>query len=87
MRESINKPVPGRYDVMEVGKIEAYIDMEKCPSLEEYCEPMRKCPLGTIHREQDDSTAMGWRTYVDSTKCDGCGLCVDLCCGGAIEIR
>ncbi len=68
-------------------KIKAYIDMEKCPSLKEYYEPMRKCPLGMIHIEKDETAAMGRRTHVDAVKCDGCGIFVVLGCGEAIELR
>lgn len=73
--------------IIGVEGIKAYVDMDKCASLEEYCEPLRQCPLKAIHREEDENYMLGWRTHVDDKKCDGCGICINLCCGYAIGLR
>ncbi len=59
---------------------------EKCPAQKDICQPLIQCPLQAISFVEDMNEMMGGRIMVDNTKCDGCALCVDLCCGQAITI-
>lgn len=65
----------------------AYIDKKKCASDNRICKPMKECPKSAISWVEDDDEPLGSRMEVDSVKCDGCGVCVPLCCGQCIEIR
>lgn len=67
--------------------MKAYIDKQKCASEKSICKPMEDCPKGAISWVEDDDEPLGSRMEVDYEKCDGCGVCVQLCCGQCIEIR
>jgi Pyruvate/2-oxoacid:ferredoxin oxidoreductase delta subunit len=36
---------------------------------------------------EDENEPLGSRMEIDSKKCNGCGICVPLCCGTCIEMR
>lgn len=48
------------------------IDRDLCEGCE-VCEPRRACPRGAIGEQ------------IDLARCDGCGVCVDLCSRGAVR--
>ena len=57
---------------------------EKCPAQKEICQPLLQCPRQAITYVEDFNEMMGGRMEIENTKCDGCAICVDLCCGQAI---
>ena len=67
--------------------MKAYIDKQKCASEKSICQPLKDCSKGAISWVEDDDEPLGSRMEVDDEKCDGCGICVQLCCGQCIEIR
>ncbi len=67
--------------------MKAYIDKRKCASDNRICKPFKECPQGAITWVEDEDEPLGSRMEVDADKCDGCGKCVELCCGDCIEIR
>lgn len=67
--------------------MKAYIDKRKCASDNRICKPMKECPAGAISWVEDEEEPLGSRMEIDQDKCNGCGLCVSLCCGHCIEIK
>ena len=67
--------------------MKAYLDKRKCPSEKRICKPIQECPTNAIFWTKDEKEKLGSRKEIDIEKCDGCGICVDLCCGGCIELR
>ena len=65
----------------------AYIDKRKCSSDNRICKPIQECPAKAISWIEDDDEPLGSRMEIDEAKCTGCGTCVPLCCGDAIEVR
>lgn len=65
----------------------AYIDKSKCASDNRICKPLKECPTGAITWIEDDDEPLGSRMEVDSESCNGCGICVELCCGHCIEMK
>ncbi len=67
--------------------MKASIDLRKCPAQEVICEPIQVCPQGALVYVQDERVPLGGKIVVDADQCDGCGLCVQVCCGAAIQIQ
>lgn len=67
--------------------MKAYIDRRKCASDNRICKPLKECPAGAISWTEDEDEPIGSRMEIDPEKCDGCGICVSLCCGNCIELR
>lgn len=67
--------------------MKAYIDKKKCASDNRICKPLKDCPKNAISWVQDNDEPIGSRMEVDHGKCDGCGICITLCCGQCIEVR
>lgn len=67
--------------------MKAYIDKAKCASDNRMCKPIKACPEKAITWTEDDDEPLGSRTEIDASKCNGCGICVSLCCGNAIEVK
>jgi Pyruvate/2-oxoacid:ferredoxin oxidoreductase delta subunit len=67
--------------------MKAEIIGEKCPAQYNLCQPLKQCPLKAIIYEEDINEPLGARIVIDDKVCNGCGICVDLCCGQAIIIR
>ncbi|NLO12769.1 MAG: 4Fe-4S binding protein [Clostridiales bacterium] len=65
----------------------AVIDRRKCASDQRICKPLRECPTSAIFWVEDEDEPLGSRMEIDPEKCDGCGICVPLCCGNCIEMR
>lgn len=67
--------------------MKAYIDKAKCASDNRICKPLSQCPKDAIQWVEDDDEPLGSRMEIDESKCDGCAICVPLCCGKCIEVR
>lgn len=67
--------------------MKAYIDYRYCGANADYCKPIQQCPNGAIAIVPDEKSGFGHRFVVDEEKCDGCGLCIDLCCGECMVLR
>ncbi len=65
----------------------AVIDRRKCASDQRICKSLRECPTSAIFWVEDEDEPLGSRMEIDPEKCDGCGICVPLCCGNCIEMR
>ena len=64
-----------------------FIDKTKCSAQPNICPPMKECPKQAISFVEDEEEPIGGRIEIDAEKCDGCGKCVDICCGHCIEMR
>ncbi len=64
-----------------------YIDREKCAAQQVICPPLTDCPKMAFSYVEDEDEPLGGRLEIDLEKCDGCGICVDICCGHCIELR
>ena len=67
--------------------MKAELITEKCPAQYDLCQPLKQCPLQAISYEEDINQPLGGRIFIDDKICNGCGICVDLCCGQAISIQ
>ncbi len=67
--------------------MKAYIIKEKCPAEKTMCKPLIECPAKAIIWLEDTNEPLGYRMEIDIDKCDGCGICVPLCCGNCIELK
>lgn len=65
----------------------AYIDKQKCAADYRICKPLTECPTAAISSVEDEDEPLGSRMEIDPVKCNGCGICVPLCCGTCIEMR
>ena len=64
-----------------------FILKEKCSAQPGICPPLKECPQKAVFYVEDENEAIGGRIEIDDSKCDGCGICVDICCGNSIEAR
>lgn len=62
------------------------IDKRKCPAQKELCKAIPACPDGALQYVADENEPLGGKIVVDEALCSECGLCVDACCGNAIEM-
>jgi len=67
--------------------MKAVIDMRRCPAQQQMCKPIQVCGTNALQYVADETLPLGGKIVVDSELCDGCGACVDTCCGHAIELR
>ena len=67
--------------------MKAFIIKKMCPARPDICPSMKICPNHALYYVEDKSEKMKGRIEVDMDKCDGCGKCVDACCGKCIEMR
>ena len=58
----------------------------RCAAQPEICPPIKECPLGAVAYKADDEELSGGLIIIDLDKCDGCGICVNVCCGHCIEM-
>jgi len=51
------------------------------------CKAIPACPEGAIVYIADEAAPVGGRIVFDDEKCNGCGICMQECCGAAIELK
>lgn len=64
-----------------------FIVKERCAAQPDICPPMKACPNNSFTFIEDEDEPIGGRMEIDLEKCEGCGQCVELCCGSCIEMR
>jgi NAD-dependent dihydropyrimidine dehydrogenase PreA subunit len=62
------------------------INKRKCPAQKDVCKVITACPQGAISYVVDENERMGGKIVIDVTLCNDCGICVEECCGHAIEL-
>ena len=62
------------------------INKNKCPAQKEMCKVIQACPEGALNYIADENEPLGGKIVVDEALCSECGLCVEECCGHAIEM-
>ena len=62
------------------------INKQKCPAQKEMCKAIQACPDGALKYISDENEPLGGKIVVDEALCSECGLCVEECCGQAIEM-
>ncbi len=67
--------------------LKALIDTRFCGANQSHCRPMQECPNEAIEIVADEKSGFGHRFVVNEEKCDGCGACIDICCGDCMELR
>jgi Pyruvate/2-oxoacid:ferredoxin oxidoreductase delta subunit len=67
--------------------MKAVIEKKKCPSDPRMCQPLKACPNKAITWVEDEDEPIGSRMEIDASKCNGCGVCVALCCGHCISLQ
>ena len=60
---------------------------EKCAAQPTICPPMKDCPQAAFIYIEDEDEPLGGMMEINPEKCDGCGICVSICCGNCIEMR
>lgn len=63
------------------------LNERKCPAQGQICPAIPACPEGAILYVEDPDAPLGGRIVFDDERCNGCGACVDACCGAAIELK
>lgn len=63
------------------------INKRKCPAQKELCKAIPACPEGAISYFEDENEPLGGKIVIDLGLCMECGLCVEACCGQAIELQ
>lgn len=64
-----------------------YINDKKCIVDPKICTVIKACTQEAITYIEDEKEPLGGKIIIDYSKCNGCGICADICCGSAIEIR
>jgi Pyruvate/2-oxoacid:ferredoxin oxidoreductase delta subunit len=67
--------------------VKPYIIKERCAAQENICPPLKHCPKNAFSYIADEAEPIGGRVEIDLEVCNGCGECVDICCGDCIEMR
>jgi Pyruvate/2-oxoacid:ferredoxin oxidoreductase delta subunit len=62
------------------------INKRKCPAQKEICKAIQACPNEALTYVADESERLGGKIVVDEALCNECGICVEECCGHAIEM-
>ena len=63
------------------------LNNRRCSAQEQICLAIPACPQQTIFYVADEEEPLGGRIEFDLARCDGCGRCVEECCGQAIEMH
>lgn len=63
------------------------IDLNKCSAQLEICKPLIDCPNKAFIYFKDENAVLGAQMEIDEAKCDGCGICIPICCGDAIFFK
>lgn len=61
------------------------INKRKCPAQDDLCTVIPACPSGAISYVVDQKERLGGKIVIDAAACNDCGICVEECCGHAIE--
>jgi ferredoxin len=64
-----------------------YLLSRRCPVDKDMCKAIPVCSAGAITYVADEKEPLGGKILFDHDKCDGCGKCVEACCGHAIEMK
>lgn len=64
-----------------------FIITERCAAQPNICPPLKDCPNNALFYVEDTAIPIGGRIEINPEKCDGCGKCVEVCCGHCIEMR
>ena len=67
--------------------MKAQIDLNQCSVQLSICKPIKECPGKAILYFEDENAILGAKMEVDEAKCDGCGICIPICCGNAISFK
>ena len=62
------------------------INKRKCPAQKEICKAIQACPTKALIYIVDENEPLGGKIVVNEALCSECGLCVEECCGLAIEM-
>ena len=62
------------------------INKRKCQAQKEMCKAIQACQNEALIYIADENEPLGGKIVVDEALCSECGLCVEECCGHAIEI-
>ncbi len=63
------------------------INKRRCPAQDKICKAIPACPRGAMRYIPDKNERLGGKIDFDYDKCDGCGQCVQECCGSAIVMQ
>lgn len=63
------------------------INKRKCPAQKEICTAIPACTNQALSYLVDDNEPLGGRIVLDEALCNACGLCVEACCGQAIQME
>lgn len=62
------------------------INKRRCPAQKEMCKAILACPTEALTYVADDNEPLGGKIVIDEILCNECGICVEECCGHAIEM-
>jgi Pyruvate/2-oxoacid:ferredoxin oxidoreductase delta subunit len=62
------------------------INKRKCPAQKEICKAIQACPTEALAYVADENEPLGGKIVLDEALCSECGICVEECCGQAIEM-
>ena len=63
------------------------INKKKCPAQKDLCKVIAVCRSRAISYVEDEHEPLGGKIVIDRALCNDCGICVDACCGSAIEMK
>jgi Pyruvate/2-oxoacid:ferredoxin oxidoreductase delta subunit len=67
--------------------LKPYLSDRRCPAQQSMCTLFAACPQEAVAYVADEAAPLGGRITFDHERCDGCGKCVEACCGHAVEMR
>ena len=62
------------------------INKRKCPAQKEMCKAIQACPNEALIYIADENEPLGGKIVLNEALCSECGICVEECCGQAIEM-
>lgn len=64
-----------------------YINDRQCYVDPRICTAIKACPQNAISYIENEDLPLGGKIIFDYEKCQECGICADVCCGQAIEMK